>query len=73
MQSKVKSATSAKNKEEYYANRTKLIQNDKRENANLSSDVSSKHPNAISPAEAQKWIQENESIGTKGNSQSSNE
>lgn len=70
---KVKSATSATNKENYYAKREGLIKNDKRVNSKLSTEVNSKHPNAISPAEAQKWIQDNESKGTKGSTQSTNE
>ena len=70
-----KSANSATNKEAYYAKREKLIQSDKRGSVNskLSTEKNSNHPNAISPAEAQKYIKENESLGTKGNSQSTNE
>ena len=69
----LKSDVSATNKEQYYAKRERLIKNDKRVNAKLSKEATSKHPNAISPAQAQKWIQENESQGTKGSTQSTNE
>ena len=69
----MKSEAVSSDKETYYAKRESLIISNKRANSKLSTTVNSKHPNAISPAEAEKYIRENESKGTKGSTQTSNE